>query len=106
MLIGVVFSKQPDADCSSGCIALDSFAREGGEQTPAVLRLMKLSGPGPPATTSSNYDSQLSRDYARDTQLCMYTAPYTTIIVYTLLGGLRSATKSNRENCSTLVINQ
>lgn len=25
---------------------------------------MKLSGPGPPATTSPTYDSQLSRDYA------------------------------------------
>lgn len=58
-----VFSKQPDADCSSGCVALDSLAH-GGRTTPAVLRLMKLSGPGPPATTSTSYDSQLSHDYA------------------------------------------
>lgn len=56
-------SKQPDADCSSGCVALDSLAH-GGRTTPAVLRLMKLSGPGPPATTSTSYDSQLSHDYA------------------------------------------
>lgn len=52
-------------DYSSACVGLDSLcAQVGRGTTPAELRLMKLSGPGPPATTSPTYDSQLSRDYA------------------------------------------
>lgn len=78
---------------------LDSFAHGGGA-TPAVLRLMKLSGPGPPATTSTSYDSQLSRDYA----IRSYALQHTRYDCALLLRGVRDVQRATARIASSRLV--